>query len=459
MPTAPWDGVIDYLRRVVAPCDVEEATDGQLMDSFVVHRDQGAFEAILRRHGPMVLGVCRRVLHHVQDAEDAFQATFLVLVRRANSVSPRDRVGNWLYGVAYRTALEAKRAAARRRAKEREAPPKEAIDEISHREWQLFWDQELSRLPDKYRLPIVLCDLEGRTQKEAARHMGWREGTLSGRLSRARGLLAKRLSRHGLLFSSGLASVALSPDVALAQVPSVLLISTLKAARAVAANSRAAVAVSDPVAALYEGVSRAMFVTKLKIVALVILTVAFFGWGMGALAYRLTAAESDAVSQQTANQPGLADDETAPLKKPTSSPAADVKALAENPTAADAKPAIKFELPTTPPPVQILVVASKKGHVTITMEFKVPRRVNEARIDLVSTTEKKEFKVEDIQVYDTKGERIAGADLDKRLDNEVLALGSTNGKKVDPLHLRLVKEGTLIFVFPPFKPKTRARAY
>src|SRR5262249_49915225 len=157
------------------------------------------FAALLRRHGPMVWGVCRRLLPCTHDAEDAFQATFLVLVRKADSVVPRGRVGNWLYGVAYRTALEARSAASRRRARELQtARPAHVTNEQPDPDLWALLDEELRRLPDNFRAAVVLCDLEGRTRKEAAQQLGWSEGTLSGRLARARELLAKRLTRRGV---------------------------------------------------------------------------------------------------------------------------------------------------------------------------------------------------------------------------------------------------------------------
>src|SRR5262249_9287871 len=144
-------------------------TDGQLLGRFLSSRNEAAFAALVRRHGPMVLGVCRRILGDFHDAEDAFQATFLVLARKAASVVKRESLGNWLYGVAYRTALQARVTNARRRARERpmrdmphpELPPAEPQD------WRPLLDRELSRLPEKYRAAIVLCDLEGRTRREA----------------------------------------------------------------------------------------------------------------------------------------------------------------------------------------------------------------------------------------------------------------------------------------------------
>src|SRR5262249_4084004 len=158
-----------------------------------------AFAALVRRHGPMVLGVCRRVLHNPHDADDAFQATFLVLVKKASAVVPRELVGHWLYGVAYRTALKAKTLAARRRRPERqvrEMSRQPAREEEVWNDLRPLLDRELDRLPEKLRALVVLCELEGKSRKEAARQLGLAEGTVSSRLARARVLLAKRLARR-----------------------------------------------------------------------------------------------------------------------------------------------------------------------------------------------------------------------------------------------------------------------
>ena len=179
-------------------------TDGQILECFITRRDEAAFEALVRRHGPMVLGVCRRILRNTHDAEDAFQATFLVLARKAPSIGQRELVGNWLYGAAYRAALEAK--AARRRVRERQVsamPEPEAAAEAQ--DWvdlRPVLDQELSRLPDKYRVPVALCDLQGRTRRDVARQLGIPAGTLSGRLATARRVLASRLARVGVALSA-----------------------------------------------------------------------------------------------------------------------------------------------------------------------------------------------------------------------------------------------------------------
>jgi RNA polymerase sigma factor (sigma-70 family) len=284
--------VIGHLRRTALRHDHNRLTDGQLLDCFLARHEETAFETLVQRHGPMVLGVCQRVLHNAHDAEDAFQATFLVLVRKAASIVPRERVGNWLYGVAHRTALKAKGEAARRRAREQQ------VKDLPHREpgealwWELrpLLDVELHRLPANYRAAVVLCDLEGKSRKEAARQLGWPEGTLSGRLARARGLLAKRLARRGLALSAGALAMALT-ERASAKVPATLAVFTVKAALLTAAGPAAAGVVPAPVAALTEGVLRAMMMTKFKAAAVVVLLLAGIGMGVGTLARHTWAAD------------------------------------------------------------------------------------------------------------------------------------------------------------------------
>jgi RNA polymerase sigma-70 factor (ECF subfamily) len=291
--------VLQYLRQ--ADSVRAGLTDGQLLDHFIARGEEAAFEALLRRHGPMVLGVCRRVLNHDHDAEDAFQATFLVLVRKAASIVPRERVGNWLYGVAYRTALKARAAAAKRRVKERRArplPQRDPNEDPVGEDVRLLLDRELNRLPEKYRLPIVLCDLEGRTRKEVARQLGWPEGTLSSRLATARTRLARRLSRQsGLALSGGAFALALAQGAAAAGVPGPLVTGTVKAATQVAAGQAAAVgAISVRVGALMEGVLRAMLLSRLKIATAVLFGLAVLGAGTGWLAGWTPTAEGQAVS-------------------------------------------------------------------------------------------------------------------------------------------------------------------
>jgi RNA polymerase sigma factor (sigma-70 family) len=295
MATGQPRDVLLQLRRAALLPDGGGMTDGQLLECFVAHRDEAAFEVLVRRHGPMVLGLCRRLLRDTQDAEDAFQATFLVLVRRAASIGQRELLGNWLYGVAYRTALDAHVANSRRRARERQVTPMpepEAHDAAGDwRELRPLLDRELSRLPDKYRVPIVLCDLEGRTRKDVARQLGIPAGTLSGRLTSARRMLAKRLARHGLELSAVGLTAALSGGAATACVPLLLVASTVQTATAVAAGKVAAGVVSAKVAALTEGALKAMLLNKLKIAAGVLLLTGIVA-GTALLVHQPMAAES-----------------------------------------------------------------------------------------------------------------------------------------------------------------------
>jgi RNA polymerase sigma factor (sigma-70 family) len=223
----------------------------------------------------MVWGVCRRVLHNHQDAEDAFQATFLVLIRKAASVEPKEMVANWLYGVAHQTALKARATAARRMGREKQVVeiPEPAVEaQDGWQELRPLLDQELSRLPEKYRVPIVLCDLEGKTRKEAARQIGWPEGTVAGRLATARKMLAKRLARYGLPVSSGALAALVPQNGATASVPPSVVSSTIKAASLLAAGQAATAGlISVEVAALTRGVLTTMLLTKLRLVFVVLL--------------------------------------------------------------------------------------------------------------------------------------------------------------------------------------------
>jgi RNA polymerase sigma factor (sigma-70 family) len=248
--------------------DGADFTDGQLLEGFVSRQDEAAFEAVVRRHGPMVLGVCRRVLRHLHDAEDAFQATFLVLARKAGSITSRERLANWLYGVAYHTALKARAVRARRGGRESqvtEMPEPEATTEVAWEDLQPLLDRELSRLPEKYRLPVILCDLEGKTHREAAHSLGWPVGTLAGRLARARKMLARHLTRRGIALSAGTLAVLLSRQAASAGMSSALASATARGAVLFAVGPTAAdVAIPARVIALSEGVMKSMLAAKLR---------------------------------------------------------------------------------------------------------------------------------------------------------------------------------------------------
>src|SRR5262245_31803799 len=214
--------LLRHFGRELLPAG-EARTDADLLDRWIDWGDESAFEALVWRHGPMVLGVCRRVLGNASDAEDAFQATFLVLVRKARSIVPRSRVGNWLHGVAHRTALKARDMNSRRQKREQVAGKRTAQAPSGDENQQLArLDEELQRLPEKYRVPIVLCHLEGRTVQEAARELGLAQGTVASRLSRGRSLLARRMNRpDAATLDQRLPSVAL---------PASLVSSTVQAA-------------------------------------------------------------------------------------------------------------------------------------------------------------------------------------------------------------------------------------
>jgi RNA polymerase sigma factor (sigma-70 family) len=290
------DSLLHHLRRVALQALGEQRTDGQLLEHFISRRDETAFEALLRRHGPMVRGVCRRILGDVHAADDAFQATFLVLVRKAASVRPREAVGNFLYGVAYRTALEARRRMARWRAHEMPLPNVPQPERESSDRWQELrplLDREINRLSEKYRLPVVLCELEGRSRKEVARQLAIPEGTLSSRLATARKKLAARLARYGLAFSGASLAALLAENTASACVPPALSGATVKAAMLIAAAPAALGVVSTTVTTLTEGVLKAMFIAKIKTATIVLCGVAALGVGTGGVVYQTRAGAAD----------------------------------------------------------------------------------------------------------------------------------------------------------------------
>jgi RNA polymerase sigma factor (sigma-70 family) len=286
MATTALGTALHKLRRCLARQEDADCTDGALLERFISRRDEAAFEALLVRHGPMVLGVCRRVLRNEADAEDAFQATFLVLVRKAASVRPRGLVGNWLYGVAHRTALKARAMRTTRFARERETAAQlraNGSEDMWDRLSPLL-DQGLKALPDKYRAAIVLCDLQGKSIKEAARQCGCPQATIGTRLARGRKLLSRWLARRGLALSAGVIASATARHAAALPVPPSLMRCALQAALAIMANPAGATGViSARVAAVTEGVLKTMSLTRLTIAtaALVVaLALAMVGFGM-----------------------------------------------------------------------------------------------------------------------------------------------------------------------------------
>lgn len=276
--------MILQLRRASRPHEGTGPSDGDLLERYVSRGDPGAFEILLRRHGPMVWGVCRRILRCEADCEDAFQTTFLVFIRKSGSIRSGAGVGNWLYGVAHNTALKARAMRCKRQGKELEAgsvPRPQALEEV-WQQVQVLLDAELTQLPDKYRIPIVLCGLEGKTIREAAQQLGWPQGTVATRLARGRGLLAKRLSNHGLELSGGVLVALLLHNVASASPPTAIVCSTIQVARAVPTGNPPPAGAAPPgVTTLARGVLKSMYYTHLKRAAALVLAVATLGGAVG----------------------------------------------------------------------------------------------------------------------------------------------------------------------------------
>jgi RNA polymerase sigma factor (sigma-70 family) len=248
---------LQQLRQLALTARSEELTDADLLQQFVRQRDELAFETLVHRHGALVLGVCRRLLRNRHDAEDAFQATFLVLARQAGSIRKPAALASWLHGVAQRTALTLRRATRRRRVKETQAMPRTVESTADTAELYEVLDHELAALPEKYRLAILLCDLEGMLHKQAARELGCAEGTLASRLVRGRRLLAARLTQRGLMFSGATLATLLASEAVPAGVPAPLLttVTALAMGRAIASRS---------VTTLTQGVLKMMLVNKLR---------------------------------------------------------------------------------------------------------------------------------------------------------------------------------------------------
>jgi RNA polymerase sigma factor (sigma-70 family) len=259
-------GVVGGLRRAAAAQAASGLTDGALLDRFIGQRDPAAFADLVRRHGPMVLGVCRRILGNRPDVDDAFQAIFLVLVQKAPTIVPQDMVGNWLHGVAYRTAVRVR--AGNRLRQHREKPmgtvPEPAAAEQPWDDLRPLLDEELGRLPSRYRAVLVLCDMEGRTRKDAARHLRCPEGTVSTWLTRGRAILAQRLTRRGVALGGGTLATLLA-DHATACVPPTLVDSTTRCASG---------AIPRSVSVIANGTMGAMAMYK---------TVVFAGWAVAAI--------------------------------------------------------------------------------------------------------------------------------------------------------------------------------
>jgi RNA polymerase sigma factor (sigma-70 family) len=299
--------VLRRLRWLARARGLAGLPDRALLDRFIGHRDEAAFAALMGRHGPMVLGVCRRVLGQEQDAEDAYQATFLVLACKAAAIRKREAVASWLHGVAHRIAGRLRRTGARQGAAHplKTAEPELATEaDVSWREARGILDEELRQLPEKYRAPLVLCYLEGKTRDEAAAQLGWTPGTLRGRLERGRAALRARLVRRGLTLSAALVPAALTPPV-IASVPVGLAEVTCQAVFTYLTTRSMAGLLSGQVVSLAEGVIQAMVVTKFKIAIALLLLLGVAGTGTGMLTYGALAGRQPAAKQADPPKPAV----------------------------------------------------------------------------------------------------------------------------------------------------------
>ena len=281
--------VVRHFRTLYSVGTLQERTDGQLLEQFATDRDEAAelaFSALVERHGPMVMRVCRGVLADPHDAQDAFQATFLVLVRKARSLWVRDSLGPWLHQVAYRTASCARSAIARRRRHERRAAkPEHTVGAEPTAELERLLHYEIDRLPERYRGPVVLCDLEGRSHEQAARHLGWPVGTVKSRLSRGRERLRNRLLKSGVSPNAGLIATAWVLVAPTKSIPATLINCTTHAAMRFLATPTI---IQGATALLAQGVLRSMFVNQCLKTASILLAVGAAVASVGLLAERRT---------------------------------------------------------------------------------------------------------------------------------------------------------------------------
>jgi RNA polymerase sigma factor (sigma-70 family) len=256
---------LGQLGRLLGGINGRDQSDAQLLEQFLQHHDQTAFAGLIERHGPMVWNVCRRVLAQESDAEDAFQATFLVLVRKAQSITRRESLASWLYGVAHRVACQTRAASQRRQTILHELQAMSSIEpspEDHLPDVRALLDEELNQLPSKYRTPLILCYLQGKTNEQAAQELGWRTGSMSRRLDKARHLLRARLVRRGLALSTATWAVLLAEQACASALPAALVFKTSQAILTAGAGT----GFSAAVLALAERMMRTMFLAKLRMI-------------------------------------------------------------------------------------------------------------------------------------------------------------------------------------------------
>jgi RNA polymerase sigma factor (sigma-70 family) len=329
MASGQLQPVMYYLRRMISPHEAGTSTDAQLLERFVHQRDEAAFELLVWRHGPMVLNTCRRVLDHLHDAEDAFQATFLALARQAGSIGKREAVSGWLYRVASRIARHARTATIRRRRRERLGLPLPDLAARAEAGWsdlRCVFDEELIRLPEKYRLPIVLCYLEGMTNEEAAQQLGCPKGTILSRLARGRDRLRARLTRRGVTLSVGLLTTLLIEHAATAEVSAGLLAVAVQNGFLFAMGHVVAGAGSSRAVALTEGLRRALLLARVKSAVLVLAAILCAGAGSVLLAQGISKARPAGFPVEDV-QVAAAEPKPGPATPPAAPPAVDAKQI------------------------------------------------------------------------------------------------------------------------------------
>lgn len=316
MTTTPFQAGFDRIRTQALLG--AGTVDGELLRRFIELGEASAFESLVRRHGPMVLAVCRRILRNDDDAEDAFQATFLVLALKARTIRRKEGLANWLHGVAHNTAMKARFLRRKRQAKERLTGKTEysgatVEQETDQKQLLAYLDVELRLLPPHYRTPIVLCDLEGQTIQEAANASGCPTGTIASRLVRGRSLLARRLSRHGLTLSVGALAASIAEATA-AGIPSSLIGSVVRSGSALTTgNALIPGVVPSPILVLTEGVLKMMFFKKLMTTGLATVAAAMGFALVGAIAFAYSAAPAVAIANTHRVVPDAAAQQTTPV--------------------------------------------------------------------------------------------------------------------------------------------------
>lgn len=448
MPTesAPHPLAQKLLRTVFGP---REATDRELLARFIHSRDEDAFAELVRRHGRMVLAVGRRVTGHPQDAEDSFQAAFLVLARRAAQVNRPEQLANWLYGVAYRTALEAR--AARRRVLEHPVSasipePAAPLPPDDTTELRRVIDEELSKLPDKYRAAVVLCDLEGLPRAEAAVRLKIPEGTLSSRLAHARKVLADRLSRRGITSTAGAVAVALTREAMGGTVPRDLVLLTARAAVQVSRGGAIPPDIVSPsVSSLTDGVMKAMLAYRLRLSLSVVMIAGLVGLGAYGLAQapgQANRPQPDVVRVNPGHNPFDPIDEAIFAQQPK------VEKIAAKGIEDDDVP-----FPTSPTQAVVrveegkLIVRQRGYHyatVAVANSGGHPVTTHQRKSGVQAST----HDPADVAVFDMKGNRLLPKTWKDKLKNDVHALVAFDGRLPNPRELTLFKDDTLIVVLP-----------